>query len=72
MKSIKLTLIVSLALLFAISCSSNGNFPRLGEIKYDENKDQTYIIDDWYRQEGAPMAKLAQEADAHAPEAESR
>ncbi len=58
MKSFKLALTVLVAPLFAVSCSSNGNFPKLGEIKYDETKDQTYIIDDWYRQEGAPMAKL--------------
>ena len=31
---------------------------RLGDIRYDEVKDQTYIIDDWYRQEGAAMSKL--------------
>jgi hypothetical protein len=59
MKSIPFAYIVLLApLLFIVGCSSTGTYPKLGEIKYDLNKDQTYIIDDWYRQEGAPMAKL--------------
>jgi len=44
-------------LLLLLGCSS-GTVSKLGDIGYDEGKDQTYIIDDWYRQEGAAMAKL--------------
>ncbi len=46
-----------LCLLLFAGCSSSS-VTKLGDISYDEEKDQTYIIDDWYRQEGATMAKL--------------
>ena len=44
--------------ILLFGCSSGGTKSRLGDIRYDEVKDQTYIIDDWYRQEGAAMSKL--------------
>ncbi len=49
--------IIMLSILLS-GCSSSGSLTGLGDIRYDETKDQTYIIDDWYRQEGASMAKL--------------
>ncbi len=56
---IKLKFVLTTVFLsvFLLGCSS-GTVSNLGDIGYDEGKDQTYIIDDWYRQEGATMAKL--------------
>ena len=57
MINLKFTLTAVLMSILFFGCSG-GTVAKLGQIGYDEAKDQTYIIDDWYRQEGAAMAKL--------------